>query len=101
MKSRVVDNSALRRWQAASASDILLSLSDYAKRDLSFFPTRDRRTSRWHATVGGRDVELVCTGSKFYDTHARRGGAGAVDLTMHLFRVDFVKAVRLLKARGL
>jgi hypothetical protein len=54
-------------------------------------------TTRWHATVGGHDFEILCTGPKFWDGRAVRGGGGAIDLAMHLFGVDFKDAVGRLK----
>ncbi|MBZ3343388.1 hypothetical protein IPR00_22095, partial [Xanthomonas perforans] len=39
-------------------------------------------------------VELLATGPKWYDTRAEKGGGGAIDLAMHLLRLDFVSAVK-------
>lgn len=83
------------------SSRCLEALADHAKEDLSFQPRADQRTTRWHAYVAGQDVELLCTGPKFWDMRAERGGGGAVDLVMHLFRLDFKHAVALLKERAL
>lgn len=99
MKS--VDNSVLMRWRAMDSSLCLGALADHAKEDRSFQPCADQRTTRWHAYVAGQDVELLCTGPKFWDTRAKRGGGGAVDLAMHLFRLDFKHAVAMLTDRCL
>jgi len=99
MKS--VDNSVLIRWRAMDSSICLEALADHAKEDRSFQPRADQRTSRWHAYIAGQDVELLCTGPKFWDTRAEHGGGGAVDLVMHLFGLDFKHAVAMLKDRGL
>jgi hypothetical protein len=77
----------------------LMVLADFAKRDATFAPIKDKATTRWHATVQGRDFELLLTGPKFFDSRAEMGGGGAVDLTMHLFRVDFIAAAGILRRR--
>lgn len=79
----------------------LIALADHAKRDPTFEPIMNRSTTRWHANVEGRDFELLLTGPKFFDSRAERGGGGAVDLAMHLFRTDFKAATGLLRNRRL
>ncbi|WP_234086827.1 hypothetical protein [Azonexus sp. R2A61] len=79
----------------------LLALADYAKPDPTFAPIKDQGTTRWHATVQGREFELLLTGSKFWDTRSEIGGGGAVDLSMHLFRSDFKTAIGTLRKKGL
>lgn len=54
---------------------------------------------RWHATAAGRGFELLLCGPKFFDTRARTGGGGAVDLAMHLWATNFRGAVSLLRQR--
>ena len=44
-----------------------------------------------------RNFELLLTGPKFYDTRQKRGGGGAIDLVMHLYQIDFKKAVDRLR----
>jgi hypothetical protein len=87
----------LASLQGADAEITLLKLADHAKRDPSFNPISSKHTSRWHATVSGREYELLLTGSKFYDTRAKRGGGGAIDLAMHLYQLDFKMAVERLR----
>ena len=36
--------------------------------------------------------------AKFFDTRADKGGGGAIDLAMHLLRLDFVAAVKRLSS---
>jgi hypothetical protein len=72
-------------------------LCDHAKLDATFHPIHIKETTRWHARVGEQVFELLCTGPKFFDTRANRGGGGAVDLVMHLRGVDFKGAVQLLR----
>lgn len=92
-----MDNSDLSRWRALPSACVIQALSDYAKQDVDFEPSRDGSTTRWHVSAGGADFELVCTGSKFFDTRAKRGGGGAIDLVMHLYGMDFAAAVRHLR----
>lgn len=96
-----VDSSTLARWRSLDAARCLGAVADYAKKDLTFKARANPHTTRWHAHVAGHDVELLCTGSKFWDTRAERGGGGAVDLVVHLFSLDFKRAVRLLRDKGL
>ena len=42
------------------------------------------------------DFEILTTGPKWYDTRARKGGGGAIDLAMHVLGLSFVDAVRRL-----
>ena len=48
--------------------------------------------------------KLIAGGSrrnpKWYDTRAKTGGGGAIDLAMHVRQVSFVEAVKLLTGRG-
>ena len=96
-----VDHSSLLRWRSLDATLVLRTVADYAKRDVTFHPVKDSKTSRWHACVRGCDFELLLTGPKFWDPRDRRGGGGAVDLVMHLAHVDFKQAVELLRTSRL
>ena len=96
-----VDNSELARWQSLDAAMVLRALADYAKEDLSYVPRLNTRSSRWQASVAGNDLEILCTGPKFWDDRANCGGVGALDLAMHLFGISFKKAARLLAERNL
>lgn len=96
-----VDNLDLERWRTMDAAEALLALADYAKRDPSFTPRGSNTTTRWNVSVGGKDHELLCSGPKFFDTRASKGGGGAVDLVMHLFDLPFKRAVRTLREKRL
>lgn len=100
-KMRTVDNSELIRWQGLDAFYVLQQLADHVKVDRSFKPTQDRSTERVHPTAAGSEWELLVKGPKWYDTRARTGGCGAVDLVMHLWGVPFKKAAAIIKERGL
>ncbi len=85
----------LRAMPVVAALD---ALSLYWKHDPDFLPVKDKATARLNVVIGGSAVELLATGPKWYDTRAEKGGGGAVDLTMHLLRLDFVAAVKHLQA---
>lgn len=84
-----------------AAGVALGALAAHAKRDPTFVPTKDKHTERWHARAEGRDFELLTAGPKFFDTRAKSGGGGAIDLAMHLYRMDFKAATDLLRRQGL
>lgn len=100
MVRRAVDNSELERWRQVDSAKLLGLLADHAKQDVTFRPRATTGATRWHIRVAGAEFEVLCTGPKFMDTRAAVGGGGAVDLAMHLFQVDFIAAVRLLRERG-
>lgn len=91
----------LTRLRGVPAVTVLIALAVHAKRDVSFVPTKSLGTERWHATVGAAQFELLLTGPKFFDTRAKIGGGGAIDLAMHLHCIGFADAVDLLKLRGI
>ena len=101
MARRRVDQAQLNKWRELDAAEVLLKLAGYAKRDSTFAPIKNQSTTRWHATVEGREYEILCTGPKFWDTRVEKGGGGAVDLVMHLSTVDFRTATRMLRAKGI
>lgn len=101
MARRRVDNFSLERWRSLDAVVVLRAFADHLKQDTEFMPRQSHDSTRWYASVGGFDYELLCTGPKFFDPHAERGGGGAVDLVMHLFNLDFKHAVALLGNKGL
>lgn len=101
MVRRAVDNLELERWRSLDVVPLLPLLMDFAKEDVSFLPTTNHGTTRWHVTVAGNEFEVLCTGPKFFDTRGGVGGAGAVDLVCHCLGLPFKQAVRLLRERSL
>lgn len=91
----------LARLRSITAAQTLVALAPYAKRDISFFPSKATGTERWHASAGGREFELLLNGVKFFDVRANTGGGGAIDLAIHLYGVSFNDAIALLQQRGL
>lgn len=98
MARRAVDNFELERWRATPTLVVLQALADHAKQDLTFVPISSVATTRWHASISGRDFELLLTGPKFFDTRSNTGGGGAVDFVMHLCSLDFKSAVGRLRS---
>ncbi len=73
-------------------------LCDHAKIDRDFTPIKNGHTERWYVHAGGYDYEILATGPKFFDAHAGIGGGGAIDLAMHLLKLDFKRAVKMLQS---
>lgn len=96
---RSVDNLDLARWREMDSIHVLRLLADHIKEDLSFHPTSSHLTTRWHAHVAGHDWEFLCTGPKFWDVRMDHGGGGAIDLVMHIHRLNFKAAAKLLKEK--
>ena len=92
-----VGSAELATYQALPCDEVLPTLAEYVKADPTFEPILDSHTHRWQVRADGRDFELLTTGPKFFDTRAKRGGGGAIDLVMHLHRLDFKQAVQRLR----
>lgn len=101
MRRKAVDNSDLERWRTLDALVVLQALAEHVKEDRSFSPVSAPGTCRLHVSAAGHDWELLVQGPKFWDTRARTGGGGAVDLVMHLHQIAFKPAVALLRERRL
>jgi hypothetical protein len=69
------------------------------KVDASFVPLKDSTSRRWHVCAARGEFEILTTGTKWYDTRAKRGGGGAIDLAVHLCGLSFVDAVKHLQQR--
>ena len=66
------------------ASDALGLLAIHVKADPTYVPVKARDSRRWHVCTVRGEFELLTTGPKWFDTRARQGGGGAIDLAMHL-----------------
>ena len=84
----------LTRLRAMPASDALGLLATYVKADPTYVPVKADHSRRWHVCTVRGEFELLTTGPKWYDTRARRGGGGAIDLAMYLLGLSFVDAVK-------
>jgi hypothetical protein len=97
MRARAVDNLELDRLRSLDAVGVLRLVAEYVKVDPDFRPRQATSTQRVHVRAAGADWELLVDGPRFYDTRMRRGGGGAVDLVMHLWKVPFKSAVAMLR----
>jgi hypothetical protein len=79
------------------AGDALPLLAIEVKADPTYRPIKTGRSRRWHVRSAHGQFEILTTGPKWYDTRARRGGGGAVDLAMHILGLSFVDAVKYLR----
>ena len=86
----------LARLRDLPSEIALARLATSLKPDLTFIPVKDAGSRRWHAHTTHGDFEILTTGPKWYDTRARKGGGGAIDLAMHVLGLSFVDAVRRL-----
>jgi hypothetical protein len=93
---RSFDAVTLARLRACPAEVALARLAAEVKFDRTFRPRKDSASRRWQVFTERGDFEILTTGPKWYDTRARRGGGGAIDLAMHLLGLSFVDAVRYL-----
>lgn len=91
----------LVRYRVLDSAVVLSVLAEYIKEDRDFTPTKNDASRRWHLSANGQDWELLTTGPKFFDTRANIGGGGAIDLTMHLFGLDFKAALSKLRSTSL
>ena len=97
---RSFDRATLTPLHEMPSEDALALLAIYCKADPTYLPLKDSRSRRWHARTACGEFEIVTTGaSKWYDTRAKKGGGGAIDLAMHVLRVPFVDAVKYLIER--
>ena len=82
--------------RALPSADALARLAIHLKADSSFQPVKQAASRRWQVRTTYGEFEILTTGPKWYDTRAKRGGGGAIDLAMHVLGVSFVDAVKRL-----
>lgn len=79
------------------SDEALTLLAIYCKADPLYAPVKDSSSRRWHVRTACGEFEILTTGrAKWYDTRAKKGGGGAIDLAMHLLQISFVDAVKFL-----
>ena len=76
----------------------LRSFAVCSKVDTTYHPVKDSKSRRWHVRSPCGEFEILTTGVKWYDSRAKVGGGGAIDLAMHILQVSFVDAVKILTA---
>ena len=96
---RRVGRSTIARLRILPSADAISLLAIYAKQDRSYRPLKDATSCRWHLCTAIGEFEILTTACKWYDTRARIGGGGAVDLTVHLLGLSFLQAVEYLQRR--
>ena len=74
----------------------LAALGAHYKEDISYAPTHNKNSRRFHVSVGGQDFELLISDKKWFDIRAGTGGGGTIDLTMHLFSESFARTIQRL-----
>lgn len=79
------------REMASEAALVLLS-SDI-KVDPTYVPAKNPNSRRWQVRTTYGEFGLLTTGHQWYDTRAKKGGGGAIDLAMHILGLSFVDAV--------
>jgi hypothetical protein len=98
---RSFSRTTLTSLRGIPSEEALTLLAMYCKADPLYVPVKDPRSRRWHVRTPCGEFEILTTGpAKWYDTRAKKGGGGAIDLTMHLLQVSFVDAVKLLAERS-
>jgi hypothetical protein len=93
---RSFSSATLARLRDLPSQAVLARLAMDVKPDPTFTPTKDGGSRRWHAYTMRGAFEILTTGPKWYDTRARKGGGGAIDLAMHVLGLSFVDAVKRL-----
>ena len=86
----------LARLRGMPSEAALALLAIDIKADPTYEPTKDAGSRRWHVLTARGDFEVLTTGVKWYDTRARKGGGGAIDLAIHVLGLSFVDAVKRL-----
>ena len=86
----------LARLRDLPSDEVLARLAIDVKPDPTFKPAKNPGSRRWHAHTVCGDFEILTTGPKWYDTRARKGGGGAIDLAIHVLGLTFVDAVKSL-----
>jgi hypothetical protein len=96
---RTFNRATVARLRATHGEDALALLTIYLKADPTYKPIKDMTSRRWHLCTACGEFEILTSGAKWYDTRAKKGGGGAIDLTMHVEELSFVDAVKLLQER--
>ena len=86
----------LAALRAMSLESVLRKLELYYTKDPDYKPRKDLSGVRYNVSVEQQVFEILVTGIRWYDMREKKGGGGAIDLTMHLLSLDFKSAVKLL-----
>lgn len=97
---RSFSRATLTSLREIPSEEALALLTLYYKADPTYVPLKDPRSRRWQVRTACGEFEILTTGpTRWFDTRARKGGGGAIDLAMHLLQLPFVDAVKLLAER--
>lgn len=77
----------------------LARIAIHIKADATYRPMKEPTSRRWQVRTTCGEFEILATGIKWYDTRAKKGGGGAIDLAMHVLRASFVQAGKRLSAK--
>ena len=94
------DPATLTSLRAMPSEEALKRLAIHCKTDPTFRPVKQAATRRWHALTQAGEFELITSGPKWFDTRAKKGGGGAIDLAMHVLQLSFVDAVTRFPDQG-
>ena len=94
--NRSFSAATLKRFREIPSEDVLVALSNHVKADPTYIPVKDATSRRWHVQTTRGEFEILTTHTKWFDTRAKMGGGGAIDLAMHVMGLPFVDAVKLL-----
>jgi|SRR5579862_5741469 len=94
------DLATLTALRAMPSEEALKRLAIHCKTDPTFRPVKQGTTRRWHALTEVGEFELITSGPKWFDTRAKKGGGGAIDLAMHVLQLSFIDAVNRLAQMG-
>jgi len=96
--ARSFSRSMLVELREMPSERALTRIAIHVKADPAYRPLKRPTSRRWHIRTVSGEFEILTTGVKWYDTRARKGGGGAIDLAMHVLGVSFVEAVKQLTA---
>ncbi|WP_291517411.1 hypothetical protein [Acidovorax sp.] len=92
-----ISDGEMERYRAMDCALALPMLTEHCKQDRDFTALKNVHTHRWHVSAAGNDYEILTTGPKWFDARASVGGGGAIDLAMHLHRLNFKQAIAKLR----
>lgn len=95
---RRMTDEEVAKARAVPLLETLEALGYYVSKDSAFEPRKTKRTISVFISNDADVRELIITGEKWYDKREQVGGGGAIDLVMHLRKLSFSRAVRLLSA---
>ena len=95
---RSFSQATLAALRELPSEEALARLAIFVKADETYRPAKQAASRRWQVRTTYGEFEILTTGAKWYDTRAKKGGGGAIDLAMHVLQMSFVQAVHHLTA---